>query len=93
MNPPVIVVHQGFTEYLKFCLLKARQYNPSTPIVLIGNDENQCLVDVVPDLTHIIQNQDTHDILLLKKKYRHRSKHGYFFELICLIRWFYSGIT
>ena len=92
MNPPIIIVHQGFAEYLKLCLLKARQYNPSTPIVLIGNDENRCLLDVIPDLIHIIPDHNDCDILLLKKNYKHRNTQTEAlktFELICLLRWFF----
>jgi hypothetical protein len=89
MNSPIVVVHQGLADYLKLCLLKARQYNPSTPIVLIGNEENRCLVDIIPDLTHVIPNQDDDDILWVKKNYKHRSRQTEKFELLCLYRWFF----
>jgi hypothetical protein len=89
MNSPIIVVHQGVSEYLKLCLLKARQYNPSTPIVLIGNDENRCLLDVMPDLIHVIPDYNDCDVSMLKKNYKHRSLQTETFELICILRWFF----
>ena len=92
MNSPIIVVHQGVAEYLKLCLLKARQYNPSTPIVLIGDEENICLVDLIPDLTHVIPDHTNDDILTLKNNYKHRNTQTEAwktFELMCLMRWFF----
>ena len=92
MTSPIIVVHQGFAEYMKLCLLKVRQYNPSTPIVLIGDHENQCLCDIVPDLIHVTPDHDASDILLLKKNYKHRglpTESSKKFELYCLLRWFF----
>jgi hypothetical protein len=89
IDAPIIVVHQGYAEHLRLCLLKARQYNPLTPIVLIGNDENRCLRDEIPDLTHIIPDHNDSDILLLKKNYVNRSTQVESFELMCFLRWFF----
>jgi hypothetical protein len=92
MNLPIVIVHQGLAEYLKLCLLKARQYNPSTPIVLIGNDENRCLTELIPGLTHVTPDFDDDDILLFQKNYKHRSVQtdaSKKFEMICFLRWFF----
>jgi len=89
MNSSIIVAHRGFAEYLKSCLLKARQYNPTTPIILIGDAENRCLLDIMPDLIHIIPDPDDPDILSFTKNYKHRSTEKASFELICFLRWFF----
>jgi len=89
LNSSIIVVHKGYTEHLRLCLLKARQYNPLTPIVLIGNDENRSLLDEMPDLIHVIPDHNHSDILSLKKNYVNRSTLPKDFELMCLFRWFF----
>ena len=92
MKSPIIVVHQGFSEYLTLCLLKAQQYNPSTPIVLIGNEDNRHLSDLIPDLIHVIPDQNGYDVRSLKKNYKHRNiqtEHVKEYELLCLLRWFF----
>ena len=88
-NVAIVVVHQGLSDYLKYCLLKAQQYNPTTPIVLIGNEENRCLLDVIPELIHIIPDQNTTDTKAFKNNYKHRSTEPETFELMCFLRWFF----
>ena len=100
MDSPIVIVHQGIAEHLKLCILKARQFNPLTPIVLIGNEENRSLRDLVPNLTHVIPDDSNSEIQLLQKNYKHRSFLPESFELICIMRWLFirdfmkqNGIT
>jgi hypothetical protein len=87
MNRPIIVIHQGNPDYLRLCLLKAREINPQSPLVLLGDQNNAGLVNVVPKLQHELINMSG-DAQKFKTIYVHRSEYRYEFELICFQRWF-----
>ena len=86
MPRPIVVIHKGNPDYLKFVLLKAREFNPLSPILLLGNEDNACLTEVVPKLEHetICINGDAKK---LEETYHHRSELSYGFELFCFQRW------
>jgi len=86
MPRPIVVIHKGNPDYLKLVLLKAREFNPLSPILLLGNEDNACLTEIVSKLEHetIRLNENAKK---LEKIYHHRSELSHEFELFCFQRW------
>lgn len=84
MSYPLVIIHRGYSAYLKWAILQALQ--TSDNVVLIGNEENEKLKEIVSfqpmaELGDPLFAQFT-DV------YEHMSTNDYKFELICFERWF-----
>ena len=86
MPRPIVVIHKGNPDYLKLVLLKAREFNPLSPILLLGNEDNTCLTEVVQKLEHETIRLSK-DAKKLEEIYHHRSGLSHDFELFCFQRW------
>jgi hypothetical protein len=84
MEYPLVIIHRGYSSYLKWCLLQARLAGKH--VVLIGNESNEKLKKYI-DFKSVKQ---FHSGLFedFEKVYEHMSTNEYKFELICFERWF-----
>jgi hypothetical protein len=84
MEYPLVIIHRGYSAYLKWSLLQARLVG--NPVILIGNESNEKLDKYVDfksiDRFHSVLYED------FEKVYEHMSTNDYKFELICFERWF-----
>jgi hypothetical protein len=80
---PVIIIHKGYPEYLKYSILQALKNNR---VILIS--------DVNPNIEHLnfswenIENCKNNNYHNFIKNYVHLSTNPHDFELFCFLRWF-----
>lgn len=88
---PIIVVHFGASPYLDVCLQKAKETNPASRVILLGDAANAGIPPVCDGLAehYDVRHLHTADITELENIYRHRSSLREDFELFCIKRWFY----
>lgn len=84
MNIPIIIVHTGDSIYLKYTLKQAKHYNPSCPIYLIGDENN----NKYPFITHVNIRNYLSSANAFSKHYVHMSFTSQKFEEFCFLRWF-----
>lgn len=84
MNIPVIIVHRGYTFYLKPVLKQIYLFNPESKIYLIG-DESTNMFNFVE---HHDISQYSSGLNSFAKAYLHMSSNPYDYELFCFQRWF-----
>lgn len=82
---PIVFVHRGNSRYLFYSLRQARQWNPASPIYLLGTKESRHLRRWV---THVDLNDHWGGAAAFAEVYQHHSRLGYDFELLCIQRWF-----
>ena len=84
MNIPIIIVHRGYTFYLKLVLEQIRLFNPHTRICLISDasTDKYCFVE------HYNIDDYSKGADAFKMAYIHMSSNPYDYELICFQRWF-----
>ena len=81
---PVVIIHRGYSNYLKWAILQAKRYN--SRVVLIGDDKNERLKEYV-EFFHI--NKFTSSLTSkFSNVYKHMSTNTFNFEFICFERWF-----
>lgn len=82
MSIPVIFIHQGDNDYLKYSLRQAKNINDT--VILIGDHDN--------NQYEFIQHQKISDYsttaIRFASVYIHRSPNGHDYELFCFQRWF-----
>lgn len=81
-NIPVIFIHRGFQEYLKYTISCAEEHH--NRVVLLGSKENRNLTKEwysISDYTSSLFEQFT-------KLYMHLSPNSKWFELVCFERYF-----
>lgn len=86
---PILVFHKGNSPYLRLCLVQARKTNPSSRLILLGDEKNVCLTqdEELKGLEHF----DADSFPGFKEFlpiYRHCSFLNYNFEIVCIQRWF-----
>jgi hypothetical protein len=84
MEYPLVIIHRGYSTYLKWSLLQARLAGKK--VVLIGNDSNEKLNKYVGFKSISLFNSPLYNDF--EKVYEHMSTNDYKFELICFERWF-----
>ena len=87
MSRPIILIHRGCPDYLKIVLAQAREYNPDSPLVLLGDSSNAHLIREIPGLEHEPLQCDSGDSGRFAKVYQHQSGLDENFERICFQRW------
>ena len=81
---PIIFIHQGPCRYLAGTITQARQANPLSEIVLLGDRQNAGFLEV----RHFQATDFAADARAFQNIYRHRSSHEVEYELFCFQRWF-----
>lgn len=84
MNIPIIIVHRGYTFYLKPVLKQIRLFNPDSRICFISDKST----DVFDFIEHYDINQYSEGLNSFAKVYLHLSSNLYDYELFCFQRWF-----
>jgi len=81
---PIIFIHKHNNDYLPISLWKARETNPDSEIILIGDSQNAHFGAWV---RHVNQHKFQTNATLFAKKFKNFSTNPHNFELICLQRW------
>ena len=82
---PVVLVHNGPSWYLPYVVRQAIKVNPSSEVILLGNDTRvKGAVNV--DSQKYANAAGVRDF---SSVYRHMSYNSHEFELFCFQRWFY----
>lgn len=84
MNCPLIFIHQGSSDYLKWALYQARLKNRD--ITLLGDHSNEHYRQFFK--FELIENLKNDDVKTFTENYVHMSSCSYQFEYLCFIRWF-----
>jgi len=85
MRKPIIIVHRGNPQYLRYTLKQAKHYNDD--VILLGDKKNACFGDIVEH--HLLDDFSTSEELSsFRDLYKHMSTNHYQFEKICFERWF-----
>ena len=87
MLRPIVFIHRGCPDYLKITLAKVRQYNPYSPLILLGDSSNAHLVQEIPGLECETIRCDDGDSAKFAKVYQHQSLLKEEFERFCIQRW------
>jgi hypothetical protein len=87
MLRPIVFIHRGCPDYLKITLGKARQHNPDSPLILLGDSSNAHLVREIPGLEFEQMQHDAGDSARFAKVYQHQSSLDEKFERFCMQRW------
>lgn len=83
-NIPVVFVHYGDAEYLKYTLAQAKTSNPASIVYLIGDTTN----DNYEFIEHHFIDDYTSEAQKFSALYKHNSPNPYEYELFCFQRWF-----
>ncbi len=83
MNLPIIFIHKGYSEYLEFSLRQAKHSNPSSEIILLGDESNNRF----DFITHININEYFEQAAEFENVYEHLSTNSYEYEIFCFQRW------
>lgn len=79
---PVIFIHRGFPEYLKYTIACAKEHK--NKVILIGDDENKCIgknwFSIEQYKSDLFEN--------FREVYIHLSPNSKWFELVCFERYF-----
>jgi hypothetical protein len=84
MSLPIIFIHKGYSDYMKYSLRQAKYSNPDSKIILLGDASNNKF-DFV---THVNMKNYFDQAGEFAKVYQHYSTNPYGYELFCFQRWF-----
>lgn len=84
MKCPVIIIHRGYSDYLKWAVLQAKA--SGNEVILLGDEKNLKLSAYVKH--EYISDYGHSDYPTFLKNYKHMSSNDYKFELVCFERWF-----
>lgn len=84
MSIPIIFIHYGDSDYLKYSLMQAKKSNPQSDVMLIGYRINE-RYDLARHENITDYDESAKDFA---KYYVHLSPNGYDYELFCFQRWF-----
>lgn len=75
---PIIFIHYGDSDYLRYTLKSARIFNPKTRIILLGDNLNQHYINLNIEHFFFDKYSNSSEILLFKKVYKFiaGNKHG-----------------
>jgi len=83
MRRPIIIVHRGNPQYLKYTLKQAKLYNDD--VILLGDKKNAALVE-----HHLMDDFSTSEgFSRFQNFYKHMSTNPFKFEKVCFERWFH----
>ena len=82
---PIVFMHYGCSPYLPFTVGRAKMLNLNSPVLLIGDAENERML---PFVQHANMNRYAKQAAAFEKIYRHHSPNGLGYELFCFLRWF-----
>ena len=83
-NIPIVFIHLGDSDYLKYTLAQAHLTNPQSKIYLIGDQAN----DKYDFVEHIDLTNYCQSVSQFERYYKHLSPNSFRFELMCFLRWF-----
>lgn len=89
MSDCIIFVHGGYADYVLHVLAITKHFNPTTRIVLLGDDKNKCAANQLGiDFYHYADYSEP-------IPYYHLSVNGRDYEKFCFDRWFiiYNFLT
>ena len=89
MSLPIVFLHKGNQEFIRYSLLKASQTNPSSIVYLIGDDSNKIYDRIAENV--VWKDYRTYEGELsetLAERYVHMSTNPAPYEYICIDRWF-----
>lgn len=81
---PIIFIHDGNSDYLRYSLAQAALTNPERQICLVGDDSNDCY----PFCKHYPFRDYIANAVAFSERYLHLSPNDSGFELFCFVRWF-----
>ncbi len=81
---PILAVHRGNSGYLRYWSAQARQSNPRSRIVLIGDATNELRDTEHAEWTDYLGDDGEE----FTRSYQHLSSLRFEFELFCMQRWF-----
>ena len=80
MRRPIILVHRGNPQYLRYTLKQAKHYNDD--IILLGDKKNAALSNIVEH--HLLDDFSTSEGLTrFRRLFKHMSTTDYEFDKIC----------
>lgn len=83
MSLPIVLIHHNDSEYLIYSLSQAKKWNPQSPIILLG-DNNNSHYDFVEHYNTLNYSDEAKEFA---KIYRHYSPNNFSYELFCFQRW------
>ena len=84
-NFPIVFLYRGNRDFIPYTLYQAKQTNPNTRIILLGDESNKHYKIIAE---HFYCDDFLNGTEQLKKVYRHKSQWGQDFEYVCIERWF-----
>jgi hypothetical protein len=82
---PIVFIHTGYQEYLKIALWQAKSFNPTTEIILIGDESNLRLNKICK---HFYCEEFSAEAIPFENHFVHFSTNSYAYEIFCIKRWF-----
>ena len=83
MSSPIIFIHKGKNEFLRYAIKQAQFYNPNSDIYLLGDERNKNYHD-----NHFMTSDYFVGARHFSKQYKHLTSTPYDYELFCFQRWF-----
>jgi len=87
---PIIFFHKGNQDFIKYSLLKAKEENPDSRVILLGDESNRWLGEEYDVEWHNYTLYKDRAQNELVKCYKHMSTNPAHYELICIARWFFT---
>ncbi|NEO22737.1 hypothetical protein [Moorena sp. SIO4A5] len=87
MSIPIIFIHHGNADCLFYAVWHAKQTNPNSRIILLGDKANAHFIWLL-GIEHYYTKNYTQSAQLSLKNYIHLSTNGEEFERFCIARWF-----
>ncbi len=83
---PIIIIHNGYSKSLYYCIASSARANPNSEIFLVSNAPHKKLekISTFVDINDMEDEQAT----LFERSYVHFGKSDYNFEMFCIKRWF-----
>ena len=89
MSLPIVFLHKGNQDFIKYSLVKASETNPDSKIYLIGDPSNRHLDKIVENVIWLdYEDYAGEHSSLLVDNYIHMSTNPAPYEFICIDRWF-----
>ena len=89
MKTPIVFVHKGNQDYIKYCLLKASETNPQSKIYLIGDNTNKHFDNIAKNVIWKCYDEYTcENRTRFLNNYVHLISNPADFEIVCIDRWF-----
>jgi len=89
MTLPIVFLHKGNQDFIKYPLLKSSESNPSSEIYLIGDQSNKHLDKIRENVKWVdYDNYVSEKSNALMQNYIHMSTNPAAYEFICIDRWF-----